>query len=127
MHYSALWHSVASIVPPSHRLIRLHAGFLNGQAQCISPPSSFALTEMLFAKGASNPEEGASWWHKLTFAYANGLIDLGYSQPLHQEHLWKMAKHNEASLVASRFQTALAATKDPVKSPYVSNVSSVAH
>ena len=70
-------------------------------------------------EGAANPEEQAGWWQKLTFSYANGLISLGYSQPLHQEHLWNMAKQNEAGLVASRFQAALVATKDPVKSPHV--------
>ena len=73
----------------------------------------------LLILGSGQPEEQAGCWQKLTFSYANGLIDLGYSQPLHQEHLWSMAKQNEAGLVASNFQAALAATKDPVKAPHV--------
>lgn len=78
------------------------------------------MLDLLSFPGSGQPEEQAGWWQKLTFSYANGLIDLGYSQPLHQEHLWSMAKQNEAGLVASKFQAALAATKDPVKTPHVS-------
>lgn len=85
----------------------------------------YVLMAHTMSTGTTNPEEGAKWWQKLTFSYANGLINLGYSQPLHQEHLWNMAKHNEASLVASRFQDALTASKDPVKSPHVSSPTAI--
>ena len=66
-----------------------------------------------------SPEEGASWWSKLTYSYATGLIKLGYTQPLHQEHLWDMAHNNEAEPLSAKFQSALKATEDSVKAPHV--------
>lgn len=66
-----------------------------------------------------SPEEDATWWAKLTYSYASGLIKLGYSQPLQQEHLWDMARQHEAVPVASRFHAALAATQDPMIAPHV--------
>ena len=66
-----------------------------------------------------SPEEGATWWAKLTYTYASGLIKLGYSQPLQQEYLWDMAHKHEAVPVSSKFHAALAATQDPIKAPHV--------
>lgn len=66
-----------------------------------------------------SPEEDASWWARLTYSYASGLIKLGYSQPLQQEHLWDMARQHEAVPVSSKFDAALSATQDPVKAPHV--------
>lgn len=76
-----------------------------------------------FSEGRSqdrwSPEEDASWWARLTYSYASGLIKLGYSQPLQQEHLWDMAHQHEAVPVSSKFVAALDATQDPVKAPHV--------
>lgn len=66
-----------------------------------------------------SPEEDATWWARLTYSYASGLIKLGYSQPLQQEHLWDMAHQHEAVPVSSKFHAALAATQDPMKTPHV--------
>ena len=66
-----------------------------------------------------SPEEGASWWSKLTYSYATGLIKLGYTQPLHQEHLWDMARNNEAQPLSEKFQSALKATENIVTAPHV--------
>ena len=66
-----------------------------------------------------SPEEDATWWARLTYSYASGLIKLGYSQPLQQEHLWDMARQHEAIPVSSKFHAALAATQDPMKAPHV--------
>lgn len=68
-----------------------------------------------------SPEENASLWSKLTYSYASGLITLGYSQPLHQEHLWDMAHKHEAAPLTARFHAALEGTQDPVKAPHVSS------
>ena len=67
-----------------------------------------------------SPEEAAGWWSTLTYSYASGLIKLGYEQPLHQEHLWDMARKNEAVPVADQFQAALLKTKDSINAPHVS-------
>ena len=67
-----------------------------------------------------SPEEDAGLWSKLTYTYASGLIKLGYSQPLQQEHLWDMAHNHEAVPLTERFHAALDATRDPVRSPHVS-------
>ena len=66
-----------------------------------------------------SPEEDASWWSKLTYSYASGLIKLGYSQPLHQEHLWDMAHKHEAVPLTNKFHIALDGTMNPVKAPHV--------
>ena len=66
-----------------------------------------------------SPEENATWWARLTYSYASGLIKLGYSQPLQQEHLWDMAHQHEAASVSSRFHAALAATQDHMTAPHV--------
>ena len=70
-----------------------------------------------------SPEEGASWWSKVTYTYASGVIKLGYSQPLHQEHLWDMAHQHEAEPVSAHFQAAMQATQDLVKAPNVGALS----
>ena len=66
-----------------------------------------------------SPEEEATWWSKLTYTYASGLIKLGYSQPLHQEHLWDMAHAHQAVPVSYHFHAAMEATQLPTKAPHV--------
>ena len=66
-----------------------------------------------------SPEEDATWWARLTYTYASGLIKLGYSQPLQQEHLWDMAHQHEADPVSSEFHAAQTGTQDAVKAPHV--------
>ena len=66
-----------------------------------------------------SPEENAGLWSRLTYSYASGLIKLGYSQPLHQHHLWDMAHKHEAAPLTARFQAALDGTRDAVKAPHV--------
>ena len=65
------------------------------------------------------PEEEASFWSKLTYSYASGLIKLGYTQPLHQQHLCDMAPKRKAAVVTDKFHVALNDTKDPLKAPHV--------
>ncbi|DBA72204.1 TPA: hypothetical protein ACH3X2_010602 [Trebouxia sp. C0005] len=65
-----------------------------------------------------SPEEDASLWSKLTYSYASGLIKLGYSQPLHQHHLWDMARKHEAAPLTDRFHAALDGTHDAVTAPH---------
>lgn len=71
------------------------------------------------SQGRWSPEEDASWWARLTYSYASGLIKLGYSQPLQQEHLWDMARQHEVVPVSAKFDAALAGTQDPLKAPHV--------
>lgn len=66
-----------------------------------------------------SPEEDARLWSKLTYSYASGLIKLGYSQPLHQHHLWDMAHKHKAAPLTDRFHAALDGTRDAVKAPHV--------
>ncbi|GIL72743.1 hypothetical protein Vretimale_4441 [Volvox reticuliferus] len=63
------------------------------------------------------PEESAGFLSSVFFSYCNGLVRRGYERPLEHDDLWDVAARDEAALVASRFQAALAATADPVKHP----------
>ncbi len=71
------------------------------------------------SQGRWSPEENANLWSKLTYSYVNGLIKLGYTQPLHQHHLWDMAHKHEAAHVANSFQAAYNPTRHSVTTPYV--------
>ncbi|KAL0032002.1 hypothetical protein WJX77_000079 [Trebouxia sp. C0004] len=70
------------------------------------------------SQGRWSPEENTNLWSKLTFSYANGLIKLGYIQPLHQHHLWDMAHKHKAARVANSFQAAYNCTRRSVTTPY---------
>ncbi|GIL43241.1 hypothetical protein Vafri_1038 [Volvox africanus] len=63
------------------------------------------------------PEEGAGFLSHVFFSYCNGLVRRGYERPLEHDDLWDVGTRDEAALVSSRFQAALAATADPVKHP----------
>ena len=70
-------------------------------------------------QGRWSPEENANLWSKLTYFYANGLIKLGYTQPLHQHHLWDMALEHDAARVANSFQAAYNPTRHSATTPDV--------
>ena len=71
------------------------------------------------SQGRWSPEENANLWSKLTYFYANGLIKLGYTQPLHQHHLWDMALEHDAARVANSFQAAYNPTRHSATTPDV--------
>lgn len=91
---------------------------LSGSAKYSQLDSSDVFTDRR-SQDRWSPEEEATWWSKLTYTYASGLIKLGYSQPLHQEHLWDMAHKHQAVPVSSRFHAAMEATQLPTKAPHV--------
>ena len=75
--------------------------FLAAAAQACGPSSDVAHAR---AGARWCPEEEASWFSRLTFAYVEGLLRKGQTKALVMDDLWDVAEGDGAASVAARFQ-----------------------
>ena len=66
------------------------------------------------------PLEDANFFSRLSFAFCDPLIRLGYKQPLQADDLWDVPAEFEAERVCEELARQLTSTKDPAKWPQVS-------
>ena len=69
-----------------------------------APQYSLWLNQALCAGARWCPEEEASWFSRLTFAYVEGLLRKGKIKALVMDDLWDVAESDVAPKVAARFQ-----------------------